>query len=91
MNPSPTANQSFLHSGGQNATPISDNLVYATLDSVALKRTRLPLQLLPMDDGNVAEKTEKTEKPVREKRVIDGKNSSNKWPTYKVCTINIVR
>ncbi|XP_025163232.1 uncharacterized protein LOC105188492 [Harpegnathos saltator] len=77
MNPSPTANRSFLHS--HKAALISDKVVYATLDSLALKRTRLPLQLLPVDDDNV----EKTGKADKEKRPIGGKISS-KHSTCKV-------
>lgn len=89
MSPSPTANRSFLHGNGKAAL-ISDRVVYATLDSLALKRTRLPLQLLPVDSDNVADKTEKSDK---EKRLVNGKTSP-KRPTYKVrarANINIIR
>lgn len=89
MSPSPTANRSFLHGSGKAAL-ISDRVVYATLDSLALKRTRLPLQLLPVDSDNVADKTEKSDK---EKRLVNGKTSP-KRPTYKVrarANINIIR
>ncbi|XP_029171875.1 uncharacterized protein LOC114941151 isoform X2 [Nylanderia fulva] len=79
MSPSPTANRSFLH-GSSRAALISDKVVYATLDSLALKRTRLPLQLLPVVSDNVADKTEKLDK---EKRLVNGKTSP-KRPTYKV-------
>lgn len=78
MNPLPTANRSFLHS--HKAALISDKVVYATLDSLALKRTRLPLQLLPAGTDNV----EKTEKANKEKRPAGGKNSL-KYVTSKVC------
>lgn len=78
MNVSLTANYSFLHSRGKSA-PISDKVVYATLDSLALKRTRLPLQLLPVDDSNVVDKTERSDK---EKKPVSGK--SPKRPSYKV-------
>ncbi|XP_072745252.1 uncharacterized protein Exn [Anoplolepis gracilipes] len=78
MSLSPTANRSFLH--GSKAVLIPDKVVYATLDSLALKRTRLPLQLLPVDSDNVADKTEKSDK---EKRLINGK-ALPKRPTYKV-------
>lgn len=78
MNLSLTANCSFLHGRGKTA-PISNEVVYATLDSLALKRTRLPLQLLPVDGSNVADKTEKSDK---EKKLINGKSS--KRPSYKV-------
>nr|XP_012229085.1 PREDICTED: uncharacterized protein LOC105676070 [Linepithema humile] len=78
MSLSLTANCSFLHGRGKTA-PISDEVVYATLDSLALKRTRLPLQLLPVDDSNVVDKTEKSDK---EKKPISGK--SPKRPSYKV-------
>lgn len=80
MSPSPTANRSFLHGSGKAAL-ISNKVVYATLDSLALKRTRLPLQLLPVESDNVVDKTEKSDK---EKRVVNGKNST-KRPSYKVC------
>lgn len=79
MSPSPTANRSFLHGSGKAAL-ISDKVVYATLDSLALKRTRLPLQLLPVDSDNIADKTEKSDK---EKRLVNGKTLP-KRPTYKV-------
>ncbi|KAL6448336.1 hypothetical protein ACFW04_000344 [Cataglyphis niger] len=79
MSPSPTANRSFLHGNGKTAL-ISDKVVYATLDSLALKRTRLPLQLLPVDSDNIADKTEKLDK---EKRFVNGKTLP-KRPTYKV-------
>lgn len=86
MNPSPTANRSFLHGSSRKAALISDKVVYATLDSLALKRARLPLQLLPADNGNLVEKTEKADK---EKRAIGGKTSP-KRPTYKVhCLLRI--
>ncbi|XP_014482404.1 PREDICTED: uncharacterized protein LOC106748424 isoform X2 [Dinoponera quadriceps] len=74
MNPSPTANRSFLHS--HKAGLISDKVVYATLDSLALKRTRLPLQLLP--DDNV----ENMEKADNDKRTAGGKTS--KYSSSKV-------
>ncbi|XP_011877329.1 PREDICTED: uncharacterized protein LOC105567237 isoform X2 [Vollenhovia emeryi] len=77
MIPSPTANRSFLHGSGKAAL-ISNKVVYATLDSLALKRTRLPLQLLPVECDNVVGKLDK-----KEKRLINGK-TSNKRPSYKV-------
>lgn len=77
MSPSPTANRSFLHGSGKAAL-ISNKVVYATLDSLALKRTRLPLQLLPVDNDNV----DKPDK--KEKRPVNGKTSI-KRPSYKVC------
>ncbi|XP_033342459.2 ephexin isoform X1 [Megalopta genalis] len=43
----PTANRSFLHGDRRSFSP-SEKTVYATLDSLALKRARLPLQLLPI-------------------------------------------
>ncbi|XP_078046429.1 ephexin isoform X2 [Augochlora pura] len=51
----PTANRSFLHGDRKSFSP-SERAVYATLDSLALKRARLPLQLLPIaaDDQNDA-------------------------------------
>lgn len=76
MSPSPTANRSFLHGSGKTAL-ISDKVVYATLDSLALKRTRLPLQLLPVENDNI----DKPDK--KEKRLVNGK-SSVKRPSYKV-------
>lgn len=80
MSPSPTANRSFLHGTGKNAL-IPDKVVYATLDSLALKRTRLPLQLLPVESDNVADKTENLDK---EKRLVNGKTLP-KRSTYEVC------
>lgn len=80
MNPSPTANRSFLHGSSRKAALISDKVVYATLDSLALKRARLPLQLLPADNGNLVEKTEKADK---EKKPVGGKTTA-KRTTYKV-------
>lgn len=77
MSPSPTANRSFLHGSGKAAL-ISNKVVYATLDSLALKRTRLPLQLLPVDNDNVDCKPDK-----KEKRPVNGKTSI-KRPSYKV-------
>ncbi|XP_018341072.1 PREDICTED: uncharacterized protein LOC108747791 [Trachymyrmex septentrionalis] len=77
MSPSPTANRSFLHGNGK-ATLISNKVVYATLDSLALKRTRLPLQLLPTESDNVVDKSDK-----KEKKIINGKTSI-KRPSYKV-------
>ncbi|GAB1869338.1 Ephexin-1 [Camponotus japonicus] len=79
MSPSPTANRSFLHGTGKNAL-IPDKVVYATLDSLALKRTRLPLQLLPVESDNVADKTENLDK---EKRLVNGKTLP-KRSTYEV-------
>lgn len=81
MNPSPTANRSFLHS--HKAALISDKVVYATLDSLALKRTRLPLQLLPVSDDNV----EKTEKADKEKRPAGGKT----LPKNTICKVRRYR
>ncbi|XP_018363032.1 PREDICTED: uncharacterized protein LOC108761149 isoform X1 [Trachymyrmex cornetzi] len=77
MSPSPTANRSFLHGNGK-ATLISNKVVYATLDSLALKRTRLPLQLLPVKSDNVVDKSDK-----KEKKIVNGKTST-KRPSYKV-------
>lgn len=86
MSPSPTANRSFLHGGGGRAALISDKVVYATLDSLALKRARLPLQLLPVDNENVAD--ERTEKADKERRLVPGKTSS-KRSTCKVRRSNV--
>ncbi|EZA54358.1 Ephexin-1 [Ooceraea biroi] len=77
MSPSPTANRSFLH-GSRKATLISDKVVYATLDSLALKRARLPLQLLPVDSQNVADKTEKSDKEKKFASKTSPKRSYNK-------------
>lgn len=81
MSPSPTVNQSFLHGNGKTAL-ISNKVVYATLDSLALKRTRLPLQLLPVEN-DVVDKSDK-----KEKKLINGKTSI-KRPSYKVYINNI--
>jgi len=77
MSPSPTANRSFLHDNRKAL--ISDKVVYATLDSLALKRARLPLQLLPVDNHNVVDKTEKSDK----EKKFTGKTSP-KRSSYKV-------
>ncbi|KAL0128329.1 hypothetical protein PUN28_003543 [Cardiocondyla obscurior] len=77
MSPSPTANRSFLHGSGKAAL-ISDKVVYATLDSLALKRTRLPLQLLPVESDNIVDNPDK-----KEKKPVNGK-ASIKRPSYKV-------
>ncbi|XP_076167129.1 ephexin isoform X2 [Ptiloglossa arizonensis] len=62
MSLSPIANRSFLH-GDRKSFTTSDKIVYATLDSLALKRARLPLQLLPVDGNKlVAEKMNKSKK-----------------------------
>ncbi|KAG7198777.1 hypothetical protein KM043_001761 [Ampulex compressa] len=52
MSPSPIANRSFLHGDGKTPPSMSPRMIYATLDSLALKRTRLPLRLLPIDDSD---------------------------------------
>ena len=49
----PIANRSFLH-GERKASATSERILYATLDSLALKGATLPLQLLPVNDDNVA-------------------------------------
>ncbi|CAK9798682.1 NGEF [Anthophora quadrimaculata] len=61
MSVSPVANRSFLH-GDRKAFPISERIIYATLDSLALKRATLPLQLLPVHDNNIT--TEETLKDI---------------------------
>ncbi|KAG6800020.1 hypothetical protein HZU73_04828 [Apis mellifera caucasica] len=48
----PIANRSFLHGNGKSSS-ISEKMIYATLDSLALKRATLPLQLLPVGEENV--------------------------------------
>lgn len=48
----PIANRSFLHGNGKSSS-ISKKMIYATLDSLALKRATLPLQLLPVGEENV--------------------------------------
>ncbi|XP_076757869.1 ephexin isoform X2 [Xylocopa sonorina] len=53
MNVSPVANRSFLH-GDRKPSPTTDKIIYATLDSLALKGATLPLQLVPVGDKNVA-------------------------------------
>ncbi|CAL7941653.1 unnamed protein product [Xylocopa violacea] len=62
MNVSPVANRSFLH-GDRKPSPTTDKIIYATLDSLALKGATLPLQLLPVGDDNVtAEGTNESKK-----------------------------
>lgn len=82
MNPSLTANTSFLHGSGKTAL-ISDKVIYATLDSLALKQTRLPLRLLPVDCDNVTEKSDK------EKTLVNGKTSPKRPPSCKVRSMNL--
>lgn len=86
-----SANRSFLHGqdsrkvGGNfnNDGPPSERVVYATLDSLALKRARLPLQLVPIDDETEAA-CEKKEKVVCEKRTNTSRKTSPKRPSFKV-------
>ena len=81
MSPSPTANRSFLHGDRPPClNSDSDKVVYATLDSLALKRARLPLRLLPVDDNNADETPEISDK---EKKFIPRKTSSRR-PSFKV-------
>lgn len=53
MSISPVANRSFLHGDRKTSPAASEKIIYATIDSLALKRATLPLQLLPVDDDNV--------------------------------------
>ncbi|XP_046750519.1 uncharacterized protein LOC124413791 [Diprion similis] len=85
---SPTANRSFLHRNLQSASTKPheppDKIVYATLDCLALKRARLPLQLVPIDsnDSNASAKTaDKTD--AGRKAANSGKTSSRR-PSFKV-------
>lgn len=72
----PIANRSFLHGNGKSSL-ISEKMIYATLDSLALKRATLPLQLLPVGDENV---TIEGLNELKEKEKITIKKSS-----LKVC------
>ncbi|XP_031835348.1 ephexin isoform X2 [Nomia melanderi] len=71
----PVANRSFLHGDRKSFAP-PERVVYATLDSLALKRARLPLQLLPVrpnaaadcdvpaeDEGNCEQQVEQRDAP----------------------------
>lgn len=78
MSLSPIANRSFLH-GDRKPSPNSEKIVYATLDSLALKRARLPLQLLPIDANNATEKATKPKK----KRNASGE-AATKRSSFKV-------
>ncbi|XP_015594715.1 uncharacterized protein LOC107267462 isoform X1 [Cephus cinctus] len=83
MNRSPKANRSFLHGSSSKADQSSNKVAYATLDSLALRRTRLPLCLVPIDEShpNKGEKVEKEEK--KEKRNVNRKKSSRQ-PSFKI-------
>ncbi|XP_076244099.1 ephexin isoform X2 [Calliopsis andreniformis] len=61
MSLSPVANRSFLH-GDRRQSSNSKKVVYATLDSLALKRASLPLQLVPVDGGSVVGKVSESKK-----------------------------
>lgn len=88
MSPSPTANRSFLHGSRKASLQVSDKVVYATLDSLALKRARLPLQLMPVDGDDVAD--HRTEKSDGEKKLADKTSSTVKHSPYEVrCAINM--
>ncbi|XP_076671307.1 ephexin isoform X2 [Andrena cerasifolii] len=83
MSLSPIANRSFLH-GDRKPSPNSEKIVYATLDSLALKRARLPLQLLPIDANNATEKAMKPKK----KRNASGE-SATKRSSFKDNATNV--
>lgn len=68
------ANKSFLHESRHR-------VVYATLDSLALKRTRLPLRLLP-EDVNPEDK----DKCRETEEIVVTARSSIKRSNFKVST-----
>ena len=89
-----TANRSFLHGSDGRKTSsersMNDRVIYATLDSLALKRTSLPLQLLPIDDANV-DTVEKKEKIVRgDKRPHTNRKASPRRPSFKVKLLELL-
>lgn len=88
MTPSPTANRSFLH-GGERSPPClnSDKIIYATLDSLALKRATLPLKLLPIDNNHIVDNSGKIDN--NKEKIIPRKTSSRK-PSFKVSAIYIL-
>ncbi|XP_060816416.1 uncharacterized protein LOC132907382 [Bombus pascuorum] len=63
----PVANRSFLH-GDRKPSPTSEKILYATLDSLALKRATLPLQLLPINDDSNAT-TEATNESMKQGKI----------------------
>ncbi|XP_071873265.1 ephexin isoform X2 [Bombus fervidus] len=63
----PVANRSFLH-GDRKPSPTSEKILYATLDSLALKRATLPLQLLPINDDSSAT-TEPTNESMKQGKI----------------------
>lgn len=75
----PIANRSFLH-GDRKSSASSDKIIYATLDSLALKRATLPLQLLPVDDKNVT--TEKATEPKKKGKICT--EATAKRSSFKV-------
>ncbi|XP_046601281.1 uncharacterized protein LOC107220363 [Neodiprion lecontei] len=85
---SPTANRSFLHRKLQSSSTKSDapadKIVYATLDCLALKRARLPLQLVPLDsnDSNASAKT--ADKTDAGRKVANSGKTSSRRPSFKV-------
>ena len=79
MSPSPTANRSFLH-GNRPPCLNSNKVVYATLDSLALRRARLPLRLLPVDDNNIVDKPERNDK----EKKAGHRKASPRRPSFKV-------
>lgn len=83
MTPSPTANRSFLH-GDRPPCLNSDKIIYATLDSLALKRATLPLKLLPIDNNIVDNPANIDNK----EKIIPRKLSSRK-PSFKVSNLHI--
>ncbi|XP_053997668.1 uncharacterized protein LOC128886632 [Hylaeus anthracinus] len=77
MSLSPVANRSFLH-GDRKQYSTSDKIVYATLDSLALKRARLPLQLLPIDGNKVVIENAGKSKKKKKKSVCDDATARSK-------------
>ncbi|XP_017762307.1 PREDICTED: uncharacterized protein LOC108552329 [Eufriesea mexicana] len=75
----PIANRSFLH-GDRKSSPTSEKIIYATLDSLALKRATLPLQLLPVDDNN--DTTEKATEPKKKGKICT--EATAKRSSFKV-------
>ncbi|XP_043465349.1 putative E3 ubiquitin-protein ligase protein PFF1365c [Leptopilina heterotoma] len=87
MTPSPTANRSFLHGDRQSSCLNSDKIVYATLDSLALKRVTLPLKLLPIDNDHVVDNSAKID---NKEKIISRKMSSRK-PSFKTRTASNIQ
>lgn len=86
MSGSPILNRSFLHGDikRESTKKSCENIVYATLDCLALKRTRLPLQLVPVhsNDSHDSIKTYKIDGD--KKSSTNNRKASSRRPSFKV-------